>query len=143
MTRPPLLHIAATFLLVALTPAALFAEESHEHTQPLEEPVKEIMKVTDAGLVPSKVLFHKLDSSLFFVNASEDSLINVTVRFGSKQPHCASSNMKFEDGSMHSVKPIGPKDFAIMCFPEKGTYEVLVEGLASKPGKVIGQVVVE
>ena len=38
--------------------------------------------------------------------------------------------MKYDDkGVLYSIKPIGPKDFALACFPEKGSYEVTIAGL--------------
>lgn len=116
------------------------AAEDEQRDEELDDAVKEIVKVTDHGLEPATITFDKLDSSVFFVNETKDSLVTLTVDFGKLPAHCASGNMKFEDGKMKSIEPIGPKDFAIMCFPEKGTYAVKVDGVASE--KIEGKVVV-
>lgn len=108
----------------------------------IESPVKEVVKITEKGLQPAVISLDKLDSSVFFLNATDDSLVSVQVNFANHTPHCASGNMKFETGVMKSVKPIGPKDFALMCFPESGTYDVTIEGVGGKKpltGKVIIQ----
>jgi len=99
------------------------------------------MKITPAGFEPAQLSFSQLDSSVFFVNSTLDSLLSLEVDFGPKRAHCASENIEFEGGVMRSKVPLAPQDFAIICFPERGTYEVVARGITGKP-KVVGKVVV-
>ena len=119
-----------------------YAHDKNEND--IESAQKEVVKVTSKGLEPSTMKLSKLDASVFFVNATKDSLVTVDVNFGGKKAHCASSNMKFNtEGHMHSVEPVGPKDFALMCFPEKGTYPVQVFGVLPNNQPLNGAVIVE
>ncbi len=141
-TQP--LKLAAAFLFAAaLTVLPAAADEApYQGGTELPSPNKLIVKVTDKGLVPSTITLDKLDSSVFFVNTTNDSLVTVAVDFGSHEGHCASGNLKFENGVMHSVEPIGPKDFAVTCFPQAGTYNVKVEGIGGRKAPVTGKIVV-
>ena len=153
LTLLSLTTVAASILIAPLLGISAKAEEvkapahNHEageaHSEPMPDAVKEMVKVTDHGLVPPVVTFKKLDSSVFFVNTTKDSLVSLSVNFGDLPAHCASSNMKFESGVFRSIAPIGPQDFAILCFPERGTYDVKVGGLGTKGGEIIGKVVVQ
>ena len=114
--------------LCALAPLAAHAGDDHLHSD--LTPEKEVVKITRKGPVPPKLVLTKVDSSVFFVNATADDLLTISIDFGSHKPHCASSNMKYDEkGIIRSNKPIAPKDFAIACFPEPGTYEVEIAGL--------------
>ena len=157
------MSLRLTLFLIAIVAASLFTapffgmsanadevkapahdhEAGEAHSEPMPDAVKEMVKVTDRGLVPPVVTFTKLDSSVFFVNTTKDSLVSLSVNFGDLPAHCASSNMKFESGVFRSIAPIGPQDFAILCFPERGTYDVKVGGLGGKGGETIGKVVVQ
>ena len=128
-------------LLNGLSASSALADDAESRDKDLNDAVKEIVKVTDHGLEPSVITFNELDASVFFVNETKDSLVTLSVDFGSLPAHCASGNMKFEDGKFKSIEPIGPKDFAIMCFPEKGSYDVKVDGVAGE--KIVGKVVVK
>ena len=91
---------------------------------------KEIMKISSTGAVPDRLALTAKDGSVFFVNTTRDDLLTLSVDFGPRRPHCSSSNMKYgKDGVMRTVTPIVPKDFAILCFPESGSYEVTIAGL--------------
>ena len=109
---------------------------------PLDDSTKEVVKITDQGLVPPVLTFSKLDGSVFFVNATADSLVTVKVDFGAHAAHCASPNLKLDSGVMRSTSPIGPRDFALMCFPSAGTYAVTVEGVGKRPA-LTGTVIVQ
>ena len=68
----------------------------------------------------------------------------IEIDFKGKRAHCASSNMKFgKDGVLRSSQPIGPKDFAASCFPEKGIYEISAFGVNGSKTPVKGSIVVE
>jgi len=111
---------------------------------PVAPAEKEIVKLTDRGIDPQTIILKTMDSSVFFVNVTKDSLITLNVDYGKHRLHCASSNMKFDsNGVMKTLRPIGPQDFAIMCFPEQGTYTVSVQGLGGNSKEHKSQVVVE
>lgn len=118
-------------------------DKSLQFDEKVEAAAKETMKLTEHGVVPSTLRLKKLDGSVFFVNSTKAGLATVEVSFGERRVHCASENMKFENGVMHSLKPIGPRDFALMCFPDKGTYTVTVHGVDGTSKAYSGQVIVE
>ena len=105
---------------------------------------KEIVKLSAAGLEPQRIVLPEFDSSVFFLNTTRDGLASLVVDFGKKRAHCASANMKFNDqGTMMTVKAIGPRDFAILCFPEPGEYPITAQGLDGTTKKYTGTVVVK
>lgn len=111
---------------------------------PLNDPEKIVVRVTEGGLEPSTIRLHKDDSSVFFLNSTKDSLMSVSVNFGNHRTHCASENLKLgDDGKLQSVQPIGPKDFALTCFPQKGSYQVAISGIAGHSQPLVGTVIVE
>jgi len=121
--------------------ATLSSALAHDEL-PLEEPEKLVMKISETGFQPPILKLTKLDSSVFLVNITRDSLVTLEVNFNGKQAHCANSNMTFTSaGVMKSKSPIPPKDFAAICFPEKGVYEATVYGVGQKPiyGKIISE----
>lgn len=128
--RPALrLFIAA---LVALTPIHATAQGEAERL--LERSVKELMKVDERGIHPATLTLEKLDSSLFILNATDDSLISVSIDFAGKRAHCASENMRLtKEGTLTTVSPIGPRDFVVLCLPEQGSYPIRVQGVAGRP----------
>lgn len=105
---------------------------------------KETVKISNAGMIPQTLTLKLLDSSVFFINTTPDSLITLDADFGKRRVHCASSNMKYTpEGHMRSSEPIGPKDFALMCFPEKGIYTITAYGVAGSKKPITGRVIVE
>ncbi len=121
----------------------LFSPTAFAHEEDVKAE-KEVMKITEKGMIPSSLSLKTLDASVFFVNATSDALITLETDFGKRRVHCASSNMKYESsGRMRSTKPIGPKDFAIMCFPERGEYVVTAYGVRSDRKPVVGKVIIE
>ena len=129
-------------LVVALILPSVGAAEGQPHESGgVEEASKEMMKITEHGFEPAQISFSQLDSSVFFVNSTNESLLSLQVDFGDRRAHCASENIIFEGGVMRSKVPLAPQDFALVCFPEKGSYEVIARGVAGKP-TVVGKVVV-
>jgi hypothetical protein len=125
-------------------PSVCAADEDIPKTFPLGASEKELVAVTDDGLSPRTIKLSQLDGSVFFVNRTNDSLISVSVEFGKRRAHCASENMRLDAaGNLASITPVGPHDFAIMCFPDKGTYPVTVNGIGPSGKKATGEVVVE
>lgn len=105
---------------------------------------KVVVKVSEKGFEPQTVHLQKEDASIFFVNTTQESLLTFEINFGSHRAHCATSNMKLgTDGILRSSKPVGPKDFALMCFPQKGSYPVVVHGIHGSAAPVTGTVVVD
>jgi len=119
------------------------AEETASAASTVAPAVKEIVKVTPTGLEPATVTLRKLDGSVFLVNTTKESLLTFEIDFGEKHPHCASGNLTYDpaSGMMRSTKPVGPRDFALACFPDPGSYPVKVFGIGAKP--LNGSVIVE
>ena len=73
------------------------------------------------------------DSILFFLNSSKDSLATIEIESLGKATHCSSSNLQIAlDHEVRSQRPIGPRDFATVCFHDRGTYLYRVNGLNGK-----------
>lgn len=110
----------------------------------LQDAEKVLVKLSNSSPIPKQTKLSKLDSSIFFVNSSNDALLTLSIDFGKRKAHCASGNMKWfkDEGVLRSNEPIAPKDFAVTCFPESGTYNVSVYGLKNDASAVITQVVV-
>ena len=103
-----------------------------------------VLKVTDSGLVPSTLKLGKAGGSVFFLNNSSDSLLNVEVEYGAHPGYCATGKMEMQkDGIFRSRAPLAPKTFLSICFPQPGTYPVRVLGLRSQPKGLTGTVIVE
>lgn len=104
----------------------------------------QVVSVTDNGIEPTALTMKKEDSIAFLLNNTSDALINVEIDFGKHTTHCASGNLKIgEDGVIRSTKPVPPKDFASVCFHDRGTYNYTVYGLPKGPSGLKGSIVVE
>ena len=104
---------------------------------------KELVALTPQGPMPASIEIGERDSSVFFLNRTPDALLSLEIDFGTRRVHCWSPNFKpDETGKMKTLSPIAPRDFAITCFPEAGTYSYIVRGLPSKPSGVRGEVVI-
>lgn len=103
-----------------------------------------MVRISDEGLSPETLRMKKEDNLLFFLNDTTDSLITLSIQFGEHATHCATPNLKIaENGTVRSVQPIPPKDFANTCFHDPGTYPFTVYGLKRAPDGVKGTVVIE
>lgn len=110
----------------------------------LNPAVKEIVKITDTGLAPSRTTLYKLDGSVFFLNLTRDSLVTLQIDFNGRRIHCASENLVADRaGQLVSKAPVAPRDFALTCFPEKGVYKFKVFGVGDAASPLIGEVVVK
>ena len=107
-----------------------------------QEAEKVIVKI--ANPLPKQIKLNKLDASVFFVNTTSDSLITLAISFEKRKVHCSSPNMKWskEDRVLRSSEAISPKDFAVMCFPDSGTYNVSIYGLNKDGSASITKVIV-
>ena len=125
-----------------LVPLAIPPSTLAESSAPLEIAHKELMKVTDQGLVPSEIVLEQNDSSVFLLNMLPNEKLNLTVEFGSKHMHCHSKNLAWdaEKGEMKTTTPVSPQDFAVLCFPESGVYPIVVESASGKKLKLSGTV---
>ena len=103
-----------------------------------------IIKLTDAGLSPKELVMKQSDGIMFFLNASSDSLATLEIDYHGKKTHCASANLEMDpNGVVRSTRPFGPRDFASVCFPDKGRYDLTVYGLRKSPQGIKSTVVVE
>lgn len=104
----------------------------------------QIIKLTDTGIVPPVLHMQLSDSIVFVLNDTRESLTTVVFEFGSKQMHCAGSNLETtEDGLIRSKRPFAPRDFASTCFHEKGDYKLTAYGLKAQPNGITAHVIVE
>ena len=144
---------ASTLLLLSLIVGVAFecdafAERESEYRNSIEKTfsgaIKEILEITDAGPATAELHLPRKDGSVFLLNATKDSLLSYEIDFGKKQLHCWSKNLKPQgNGIVRTVQPVGPKDFAILCFPEKGAYPVRILGLKGNPEGVSTKVIVD
>jgi hypothetical protein len=105
---------------------------------------REIMRITDQGVGPAAVKMKAVDGSVFFLNSTSGSQIDLSIEFGAHRYHCSNPNLKLdENGNLHSIKPLGPRNFAATCFPEKGSYRVIARGLPKFPNGAQGVVTIE
>ena len=124
------------FLSILLFTHGLLAEENSIKAN------KVILKYTGDQLEPAKLELKKLDSSVFFLNDSQNKEVGIEVDFKDKKVHCHSENLKLIDGSLKTNNPIKPRDFEIFCFPTAGTYTYLVKEEGSK-GKILkGEIII-
>ena len=136
-----------SLLILFFSAEVVLANAEHDHSVDAPDsegefsrPEKEIILISDEGIVPEQVVLNKLDGSVFFVNATRSSLLTFQIEFGEHRPHCASGNLKYDKNrkALRSIEPVGPKDFALLCFPEKGTYPAKISGLDN--GRRVGAV---
>lgn len=113
-------------------------------TEILQDAEKILVKLSSLNTIPKSTMLSKLDSSVFFLNSTKNSLLTISIDFGKRKAHCASGNMKWfkDEGILKSSEPLAPKDFAVMCFPESGIYNVSVYGLKNDGTATITQVIV-
>jgi hypothetical protein len=124
-----------TRLLFVLLSFTLFIPNlSSAEDDGIDHAEKVVLKVNENGFDPAEITLHHEDSSIFVVNTSQASLLTIKIDFKGRKAHCSSPNLEFNsNGVLESNKPIGPKDFAGLCIPEKGVYEVVAYGLTEKP----------
>lgn len=131
--------LTSSFALLVY-PASAQADNSQAATSPMQN---QMVKITDSGLEPSTIEMRKEDRIVFFVNDSKESLVTLNLTFGARATHCASENLRIgEDGSVQSVKPIPPKDFAATCFHDLGSYPFSVSGIQGSSKSFKGTIIV-
>ncbi len=143
--NPAVIFLALTYLAL-VSPLSVWGEhEDHEKEKSVQNALKEIVKITEGGLEPSSITLKKRDGSVFFLNTTSDSLATISIDFGARKTHCASENLKVDKttGKIQSIRPIGPKDFALTCFPDPGRYKVEVTGIRNAPHGLSGTVIIE
>lgn len=138
------MRLYSTLILVSAS-LSLLPQTAYADTPGLTpaESQNQVIKVTDKGLEPSVLEMKKEDRIAFILNDSRESLITLSLDFGKHASHCASENLKIQDdGTIQSVKPIVPKDFATTCFHDPGTYPFTVYGIPGSPQGLKGSIVV-
>jgi hypothetical protein len=104
---------------------------------------KEIVSIGMKGISPRSLTISKLDASVFFLNKTKSDRFSLEIDFGKNRVHCSSPNLELgDDGVMRTKEPLRPKDFAIMCFPQAGSYSVLVTGLEKPNEQLRGEIVI-
>ena len=103
-----------------------------------------IIELNDKGVSPAQLHLKKKEGVVFFLNNSTDDLATIEIDLSGNSVHCSSSNLEVtKSGKLRSVQPFGPKNFATLCFPQKGAYALKVYGLKPNPDGIAAQIVVE
>lgn len=137
------------FFMLSLLTFVMFCVSAQAETgdtvkNTIPESKNKIVKFTDHGAEPQTLEMKLEDSIVFFLNDTADSLVTLEVDYGKKETHCASSNLEIaENGIVRSVRPFPPKDFASVCFHDRGTYPVKIYGLKANPKAVAATIVVQ
>jgi hypothetical protein len=134
--------ILLTVLWYMPTSSDLVAEQAAHDT--LHDSQNQLVKITDSGISEATLRMKKEDRIVFFLNDTTDSLITITLAFGSLRTHCTSENLAIEEGgTIRSSQPIVPKDFASTCFHDEGSYPYTVYGLKNFPEGIKGTIIIE
>jgi hypothetical protein len=89
----------------------------------------QIITIDDHGISPSTVTLSRGGTSVFFLNSTSDSALEVDIDYGKRLAYCASATMEMgKDGVFRSKTPFQPQHFVAACFPEPGTYEIHIRG---------------
>lgn len=136
-------NLLKSIFLTALLSCPLTAIAHSNEAELVEDAEKVLVKLNKPEQLPAEIKLTKIDGSVFFVNATQDSPITLEVEFGSKKGHCATGNLKWlpDEKKIRSVEPVAPRNFAGLCFPDSGSYPVSIYGL-KKDGSVSKTVVV-
>jgi hypothetical protein len=136
--KDSLFHLAP--VAISFIVSVAHAEEAPPNISPSESNNK-IITITDTGIEPKVLSMRKEDRIAFFLNASSESLITLSLSFGNSATHCASENLKIDEGGgVRSIRPIAPKDFATTCFHDPGTYSYTIYGIPNSPKGVQGTI---
>ena len=103
---------------------------------------KVILKYSGDKLEPAKLELFRLDSSVFFLNQSDNKDVKIEVDFSGKKVHCHSDNFKLDNGVLKTQRPIKARDFEILCFPTAGTYKYSVTETGLRGKKLEGEIVI-
>jgi hypothetical protein len=134
------LLFSASLCLASVSPAAAHDEDEASSIGSKNR----VISFSDQAVEPAVVKLPPSDSVIFFYNNTSDALVTLSVDFGEKRAHCASSNMATGSaGVINSSTPYGPKEFATMCFHDTGSYPFTVYGLPKYPKGYRGTIVVE
>lgn len=105
---------------------------------------KVIVQYTGDELQPASLVLPKLDSSVFFLNKTVSTPVEVRIDFRGKKLHCHSKNIEMtSDGYLQTKRPIEPLDFVVLCFPIAGSYPFSVTEVGSTGKVVTGEVRVD
>ena len=115
------------------SPARLLSTAHADDAAPLGVTNNKLIKFTDSGIVPPSLQMKRDDGLVFFLNNTSKSYLTIEIDYAEHHKHCATTNLELsDDGIARSKRPIPPQDFALVCFPDSGNYELKVAGL---PGK--------
>lgn len=130
-------RLALSLLVIKLLVATAVADDAVSSNTSLltdvPDSTNQILKLTHQGLQPPTLTLNRAGSSVFFLNGTSDALVNIEVEYGRKLGYCATGKMEMDaDGVFRSRKPIAPKSFVSVCFPQPGSYPVRVQGIDGK-----------
>lgn len=101
------------------------------------------LEIPESGPASNLTLLPEEDSSVFFLNSTNTDIITLEVFFGDSKQHCWTPNIEKKNGYLRTREPLAPRDFALMCFPEKGKYPYKIFGLQKFPKGFAGVIEVK
>jgi hypothetical protein len=137
-------HAVALTALVSIFAGTAAQAADTPANQVIPDSQNQIIRMVNEGLRPEQLRMKLQDSIVFFLNESTDALVTLEVDYSGKKTHCATKNMQIEENDkIHSARPIPPRDFASVCFHERGTYPLTVYGLPKDPKGIHTSILVE
>ena len=123
---------------------SLLSTAQADDSAPLSVTNNKLIKFTDSGIVPPSLQMKRDDGLVFFLNNTSKSKLLLEIDYAEHHKHCATTNLELgDDGIAKSRRPIPPQDFALVCFPDAGNYELKVSGLPGKLKNSIVKILVE
>lgn len=121
-------------------PIITVAQETADETV---DALNRVVVISEHGLNPRELEMSAADSTLLFLNKSRDSLLTLEIDYGARETHCASPDLRIEEGGkIRSKRPVPPGDFSSVCFHDRGEYLYTVFGVSGAPAGISGKVVV-
>lgn len=150
MTKPPKLRPSPRFSLASLLlllGTTLLLQPTHSFSLDIPRPKaeKKIVRITEAGAIPSELILTKHDSSVFIFNEFSDTPLDLALSFGKNRIHCHSNKLKLDEaGVLRTTNPIPPKSFVVTCFPDTGRYKYTLRTPSkNKKVQISGSIVVK
>lgn len=102
---------------------------------------KEIIRVTDKGIIPAVLELRKRDSSVFIYNDTDNEYLGVQIEFGKNRLHCHDKRLQLDaTGMLRTTDPIPPHSFVVACFPDTATYPITVWSSGNRGQTLRGEI---
>ena len=135
-----------SFILIvslSLLPCRAYCDDAGSKEKEFDIKAKKvIVKFTGERIEPAFLELDRLDSSVFFINQSQNKDVNLEINFKDKKVHCHANNLELKDGYLITPNPIKPRDFEIFCLPTAGSYPYTVKENSFRGKSYAGEIVV-